>query len=261
MARRRVRLVALALVSTMLLVAGCGDDDDSDGAAAGGDIEQFCDDAIAINKLEPDVPEDATEEEAAQVQEDFVTKDFIPLGRRIEENAPDDLKADVREIIDLFAQEGPAAFEDPRTGELAASIDRRAAEPCDAELIEVTAVDYSFQGVPSEIDAGRVVIHLSNDGEELHEFLMFRKKAGVTESFDELLALPEGEGESKADEAGAAFSFPGSAGSTIVELAAGDYVAVCFIPKGLTPAAIESGEEPDGPPHFTQGMKVEFTVS
>lgn len=39
---------------------------------------------------------------------------------------------------------------------------------------------------------------------------------------------------------------------------------VCFIPVGTTPeaekAAEESGKEIEGPPHFTRGMKGEFTV-
>ena len=61
-----------------------------------------------------------------------------------------------------------------------------------------------------------------------------------------------------------AFAFPGSSDSRIIELEAGEYLAVCFIPVGLTPevaeAAESGGEEPQGPPHFTQGMRAEFTV-
>ena len=43
----------------------------------------------------------------------------------------------------------------------------------------------------------------------------------------------------------------------LVDLAPGEYIAYCPIPSGTT------GEESagDGPPHFTQGMLAEFTVS
>jgi hypothetical protein len=39
---------------------------------------------------------------------------------------------------------------------------------------------------------------------------------------------------------------------------------VCFIPVGSTPeadkAAQDAGRDVEGPPHFTRGMKAEFTV-
>lgn len=45
----------------------------------------------------------------------------------------------------------------------------------------------------------------------------------------------------------------------IADFEPGDYAALCFIPTGSTMA---NSDEPDGdgPPHFTQGMKTEFTV-
>ena len=35
----------------------------------------------------------------------------------------------------------------------------------------------------------------------------------------------------------------------------GASAAVCFIPVGFTVEALQSGEEPDGAPHFTEGMQ------
>jgi hypothetical protein len=44
----------------------------------------------------------------------------------------------------------------------------------------------------------------------------------------------------------------------------GRYAMVCFIPVGFTPEvaaeAAASGTEPEGAPHFTEGMIAEFTV-
>ena len=109
--------------------------------------------------------------------------------------------------------------------------------------------------------AGPTVVNFTNDGTELHEIILIRKNDDVTESFDELLALPEKQAMKKTTEAGAAFAFPGEEGQTVVDLAAGEYIALCFIPVGLTPEVAASGEEPQGPPHFVEGMKVEFVVS
>lgn len=57
--------------------------------------------------------------------------------------------------------------------------------------------------------------------------------------------------------AGGTFAEPGKDAPGLFSVEEpGDYVAVCFIPLGSTP----DNEEADGPPHLTQGMKVEFTV-
>jgi hypothetical protein len=87
----------------------------------------------------------------------------------------------------------------------------------------------------------------------------------VTESFDELLALPETEAMKKTTFAGGAFAGPGEESHRVVDLEAGDYIALCFIPEGTIPevmAEVENGgTEPQGMPHFMKGMKHEFTVS
>ena len=46
----------------------------------------------------------------------------------------------------------------------------------------------------------------------------------------------------------------------ISDFGPGDYAALCFIPSGTM---MHDGEEMpgDGPPHFIQGMKTEFTVT
>jgi len=55
------------------------------------------------------------------------------------------------------------------------------------------------------------------------------------------------------------FAAQGKTAYSVVDVPAGDYVAVCFIPQGTiseetTPAA-------DAKPHFTLGMKKEITVA
>ena len=133
-------------------------------------------------------------------------------------------------------------------------------EHCGFAALDVTATEHAFSGLATEVAAGPAVVQLANIGTEFHEMAMLRKDDGVTESFDELLALPEEQFGEKVTFVGSAFAAPGETGSAVVDLAAGDYLAVCFVPVGATPDALAAGGAPDGPPHFMQGMEQEFTV-
>jgi hypothetical protein len=125
---------------------------------------------------------------------------------------------------------------------------------------DVTATEYTFAGLPDELAAGPVSFELGNDGTELHELQLFRRNDGVTEPVDELLALPEDQVMSKVTPVDSGtFAPPGDSDYMVVDLAAGHYIALCFIPTGMT-----SEDQPppeDAPPHATQGMVAEFTVS
>jgi hypothetical protein len=79
----------------------------------------------------------------------------------------------------------------------------------------------------------------------------------VTESFDELLELPEEEVGDKVIPVGGTFVEIGKTGYFAADLAAGDYMAICFIPQGTKSMT----DEIDAPPHFVLGMKHEVTVS
>jgi uncharacterized cupredoxin-like copper-binding protein len=129
--------------------------------------------------------------------------------------------------------------------------------------ITVTATDHAFNGLPTSVPAG-TALALDNQGAEVHELLVARKKAGVTESWDELLALPDAEAIEKVDVFGPIVAEPGAvAEGTIVLAEEGEYIALCFVPQGMT--AIPSGPPaPDasfGPPHVMLGMRQEFMVT
>lgn len=283
MARRGWRVTALVLVSVLALGA-CGDDDDEEGAPAGGattttalsaQTETFCADVVRANSLDPDIPEEAPEEEQMRLGQEFFQREYLPLIKKIQAGAPPAARTATDEITRFFEEKGTAAFEDDAFVGAALRANTAAAAACGASETAVTAVDYSFQGLPATLEAGRRHFRFNNTGKELHEMLLLRKKPTTTESFDEIIALgaeDQAAAEAKVDEAGGTFAFPASApgrpaddSSVFVDLTPGEYAAVCFIPVGLTPeaaqAAEESGEEPQGPPHVTQGMKVEFTVS
>ena len=130
--------------------------------------------------------------------------------------------------------------------------------------VEVVGVDYAFQGIPPTATVG-TSFSLRNEGQEAHELVLVRKNPDVTLSFDELLALPEDQAFNQVAFLGQVAANPGeTAPGTVTADAPGDYLAICFIPQGLTQLPEGSlGPEaslPAGAPHFTLGMRQEFTV-
>ena len=79
----------------------------------------------------------------------------------------------------------------------------------------------------------------------------------TTETMEELFELSEEEAFSKITPINSAFASPGDTDTVSWNLTEpGRYAIVCFISVGSV------GEtEGDGPPHFTEGMIHEFTVS
>ena len=130
--------------------------------------------------------------------------------------------------------------------------------------VEVVGVEYAFEGVPATVTVG-TAFTLRNDGQEAHELVLVRKNPGVTQSFDELLALPEDEAFTQVAFLGQVAANPGeTASGSVTADAPGDYLMICFIPQGLTqlPAGSLGPEAslPPGPPHFTLGMRQEFAI-
>ena len=84
----------------------------------------------------------------------------------------------------------------------------------------------------------------------------------MNDSIHDLLMMDQSESEKKVTDLGTAFALPGEVGHTALDLKPGRYAALCFIPVGSTPAAMQAsgGQEPQGPPHAMQGMFKEFTV-
>lgn len=135
---------------------------------------------------------------------------------------------------------------------------------CDYESVDVVGVDYRFDGVPETLPAGPAIFNFANEGTEQHEYVMFRLNDDTTETVEELLALPEEEVFTKITFAGFAYADPGESSGLIADLTPGRYAAVCFIPVGSTPEAVEeataNSTEIQGPPHIMEGMVAEFTV-
>ena len=145
------------------------------------------------------------------------------------------------------------------------------------ETIEVTGIDYAFEGIPTTVEAGTEFTFKNGSDKEAHELALVKVKDGETRSAQELLELPEEESEKLVEFQGVSVApEPGGEGTVVdgelVVKAPGRYIALCFIQVGADPQKLmEAMEHPEdgppaedpnaGPPHFTRGMVQEFTVS
>ena len=74
----------------------------------------------------------------------------------------------------------------------------------------VVGTEYAFSGLPESVPAG-TTFGFTNQGAELHQLLVVQKNEGVTETWDELMALPEAEANSKVTFIGQLIAGPGKA--------------------------------------------------
>lgn len=159
---------------------------------------------------------------------------------------------------------GPAMAQSPSTPPASMAAPSIPAGPA----ITVLATDYHFGGLPTTVPVG-TTLSLANEGKELHELVVFRKNDGVTKSFDELLQLPDEEALQYVTMVSEMplFASPGQTPEGSLTLTQeGDYIALCFIPQGMTeiptdPAATLDPALASATPHFMLGMVQTFTVT
>ena len=236
MTRTPRHLTALAVVALAAGAAACGSDAAADGealpatacdayatigAAMFGDPSGVADAALTLANESPEPLRDA----AADYANAFVAA-----------FDGDEAAMESEEFTAAAAQLGSAAYE---TCESVAQID-------------VSGIDFGFEGLPTELDAGRVAIRFTNDtsADEQHELVLMKKADGVTEPATALLDLPEDELMAKVVPVAVVFADePGGQSAALIDLEPGSYVAVCMIPT--------SG---DGPPHAMNGMIADLEV-
>jgi hypothetical protein len=215
------------------------------GAGASGSDKTFCKAVVKISLFFNTIEEEPSEKQLARIEE---------LLEPVEENAP----ADIAEAVDTaVAGVRSGDFESDEVGEAGNTVDQWVVDNCGYEVVQVTARDYEFEGIPETLKTGTVLFEFTNEGAELHEIGVVRIKGD--ESVEEVLELPEDEAEGKIQEVGFGFAAPGETSVAYLKLKKpGTYGAACFIPVGST--SFEEAETADGPPHFTEGMFAEFEV-
>lgn len=257
-------LVAIA-AAFMLVLAACSDDDEgssgssddstAEEAASSGPAEEdlaFCDALVATEAvLTAGGPEGEVDAEAAQAAAEELTA-----------TTPEALADDVPVLVEAVetTAENPESDTPEGFEEAYANANDFQVESCGFQELEAAAIDYAYQGLPETLEAGPTVVRLTNEGTEFHELLLLRVNDDVTETAEELLALPQEEAESKVTTAGVAFAPVGATAGASADLEAGRYIAVCFLPVGSTPEAFAAGGPPDAPPHALEGMFQELQV-
>lgn len=266
-------LAGLATGLLLLGAAACGGDDDDSAGTDGteeptgstttvadtepegsGELAAYCEAATAIELTPPFEGETDAEAQA------WVTDELQPRVEAVVAAAPP-------EIADDIATQAAAVAEAAGTGDFAAfgGAEVDAAEErthrfdldnCGWQVQDVVATEYSFGEIPATLEAGTTSFELDNQGTEVHEIVVARKNPGVTDSVEDLVA--DEAGQTKVTELDDVNADPGSADYVVVDLEPGEYIMVCFVPTGMTSM---DAEPSTAPPHYTQGMVAEFTVS
>jgi hypothetical protein len=161
--------------------------------------------------------------------------------------APEDVRPAVDDVI-ANASAGPG---DPAFDEAYGSMIDYMIANCGYPVIDVTAQEYAFVGIPEEIPAGPTIFNLTNKGEQVHEMIVFRISDDVDLPVQEILQLPDEETEGMAESVGGTFVLPGNTSHAVMNLTPGRHAALCFIPEGTTPENMdevfaEEGTAPAG---------------
>jgi Asp-tRNA(Asn)/Glu-tRNA(Gln) amidotransferase A subunit family amidase len=215
------------------------------GAGPSGDQDAFCKGVVDISLLFNKIEEEPTAKQQQKIGQYLET---------IQQNAP----AELAEPVGVAATAVESGnFEDPAVEEAITTIDTWVADNCGYEVVDVTATEYAFDGIPETLDTGVVLFRFTNEGAELHELGVARIKGD--ESVEEILELPEREQEDKVQFVTHGFAAQGQTSVAYAKLKAGTYGAVCFLPVGSTTE--EAIETADGAPHHAEGMYAQFEAT
>lgn len=270
----RYLATAMAVALALAALPACSDDDDDDTAADGDTTtteaaatgeeseaaagessdDPFCEGFLGVEQAFAEAPEDESE------MPGFVEERIEPNLALIDGNEPEDIADEVITMTDaveeLAATGDFSAFESPEFLEASATVYSSLDDACDIPVVEFSAVDYEYEGVPETLAPGPTSFVMANDGSEAHEFVLVKLGDDVELTLEELLAMPEAESEQYIDAfAGGTFAPADATSGTMADLTPGRWVYVCFLPVGSV-----DGAEGTGPPHFMEGMSGEFTV-
>ena len=261
MQRNTTTRLVVAMAAVGLTLAACGSDDKAadttkapattaatPASAAGNASQAYCDAAMAINTAgtaagDPDADPVA------------FAKQLIGPAKTAAAVAPTEIADEYTTAIN--AMQAAIDGDSSKLAELDAAapkIDDFNATSCPWTKVPVTLEDFHFVGLPESLKAGDYTFALNNTGADFHLLVIVKKKAGVTESFDELLADPAG--ESKVETVIGGGADPGEQANAFGHLEPGEYLALCPIPQGSAGTT-----EGTGPPHFTLGMSQALTVT
>jgi hypothetical protein len=256
---RRRTVVATGLLLTTGLAAGlgaCGSSDDGATAPTATSAHttaasaEACTAFTELSALTFQMPEDPAETAT------FLRDQMVPTVSTVVAGLPHGASGAGQTVLDAYTEASatgsPEAVMSPEVMAAQSQVGKALFDGCDANRLEITGVDYAFQGLPTELPAGPTSIAFTDGGNEEHEIMIVKVADGDPITLDDLLALPQDQAFARVRPVTLTWGAPGETGYTAVDLTPGTYFALCNIPIG-------GGTE--GAPHHTAGMKQTFVVS
>ena len=243
-------LVALTTVGALLGIAPAA-------AQTTPEVMAFCDAALTTDKAVDKVLGGGKPK-----QKDLQAAETALAGA--ESTAPPEVASTVQAVVaavrtGLETQKDP--FEaDPSFEQTFNTLQEYRYNSCGYQKIDVTGIEYEFQGLPKTLPAGKVAIKFTDTGAEWHELGIARIKS--KDSVKKILGLSEKEQAKKIEEIGGTFAMQGQTTYTIADLSKpGRYGVVCFLPVGSTSEqAAEQAEKKHAKAHWQEGMYATITV-
>ena len=128
--------------------------------------------------------------------------------------------------------------------------------PAEPEAVATVGLnDFAFTGVPTTLPVGKTTLKVTNQGQEPHEMTVLKLEGITAQQALEIFTAPPG-GEAPSgpppfkDSGGFQAIMPGQSGWTTLDLQAGEYIAICFVPSPAN----------DFAPHLALGMMTSLTV-
>jgi len=177
------------------------------------------------------------------------------------------------DATDATTSEAPTTEAPTTTGAGAETTTEAAA----GDGLEITGVDYAFEGVPASVPVGTRLTFTNSSDAEVHEIVAVPLGDEETRPIAEIVADPAGIGAllgggppTAVIVASPGGDQPGAVVGDGTLAEPGRYALICTIPTGVDPdeylaaAAAAQGGPPDvegGPPHFVNGMVAEVEVT
>jgi hypothetical protein len=222
------------------------------------DLDTFCD-AVADASI---LFNQAPDEDASKKKQEQFAKKVEKVLTRVEQSVPAAVASQAGTVVAAvrqFFETGEDPFEDPAVQAAGTAVDEYVAANCGYQVVDVTTLEYEFDGIPDTLEPGVTIFRLTNTGAEVHELALGKIKGDATA--EELAEESPEDVEGKVKFASHALSVQGEAGFAYVNLKPGRYGAFCFIPVGTTDlASLEEEDHEGGEPHTAEGMYAEFEV-
>ncbi len=257
------RLLAAGCLAAALAATGCSadDGDDTDTPAAGDTTEAGAQSADLAAFCAGVVDYDATPEPMGGETGEPSADDVAAYGEALAEpvqaildNAPAaaaDAAATLHHLQQQLADGDAGRLFEPDVVAAVGAIESTVADECGHTAVTVRAVDFTFEGVPAELEAGITTFVMPNEttaGEE-HVMLIARVADGRTLTPEQFVADPEGS-FAQLELLGETYAPAGATGGVTLDLPAGEYLLIC-------PVAHDKAS----PPHFMLGMISAVTVA